>query len=161
MQARSAIRVLLLLVVVGSLVAFGIKRAKGVGGPVEGAATSESAAVAVPEDVQVLVTYFTTDVRCTSCRTIEELSRKAIEEGFPQEVASGAVAFRVVNTDQPEHAHFVDEYGLTNKTVIVSHRRAGAELEFTDRQDVWLLLDEPEPFFAYVREPVRAYLAQG
>jgi hypothetical protein len=161
MQARSALRVLLLLVVVGSLVAFGIKRAKGPGGPVQGAAASETSTDTVPADVQVLVTYFTTDVRCTSCRTIEELSRRAIEEGFPQELASGAVAFRVINTDLPEHAHFVDEYGLTNKTVIVSHRREGRELEYTDRQDVWLLLDEPEPFYAYVREPVRAYLAQG
>lgn len=160
MQARSLLRGALLLVVVGSLVVFGVKRVQR-GGPVEGAAASVEAEAAVPDDVQVLVTYFTTDVRCTSCRKLEELSRKAITEGFPEELASGAVAFRVVNTDQPEHAHFVDEYALTNKTVIVSHRGDGAEREYTDLQDVWLLLDEPEPFLAYVREPVRAYLAQN
>ena len=109
---------------------------------------------------EVVVTYFTTDVRCTSCLTIEELSRRAIEQGFPAEVADGRVVFRVLNTDRPENAVYKDHYELANKTVIVSHQANGREVAWTNRQDVWLLLDEPEPFFAYVREPVRGYLGK-
>ncbi|MCA8944399.1 MAG: hypothetical protein KDB80_17685 [Planctomycetes bacterium] len=153
MNAKSVLRWILLVAVFGSVGFYLYERpdqAMADGNP---AKSDVSAA-------QVVVTYFTTDVRCDSCRTIERLSRQAIEEGFPEQVASGLVAFRVLNTDRPENEHFLDDYEIANKTVIVSHQVAGAETEWTDRQDVWLLLDEPDEFLAYVREPVRQYLGE-
>ena len=82
-----------------------------------------------------------------------------MEAGFPAQLEAGTVAFRVLNTDEVENQHYVERYELTNKTVIVSHQVDGQEVEWTDRQDVWLLLDQPEEFGAYVREPVQKYLA--
>ncbi len=152
MNARAILRLVLLLVVVGSLVVWVARR----GSPPR--AAPDPAAAAAAAQARVLVTYFTTDVRCASCKTIEELSRRAVLEGFAAEVARGEVAFRVVNTDRPEHRHFVDRYEITNKVVIVSRQVAGEEVEWTPRQDVWLHFDEPDEFFAYVREPIRTYL---
>lgn len=154
MNSKTALRLLLLGIVFGSVAVYALNR------PDEG--TRDPAAAAAPPTANaasVVVTYFTTDVRCAKCRTIEKLSRQAIEEGFPQEVAAGTVLFRVVNTDRPENEHFVDTYEITNKTVIVSHQENGTESDWTNRQEVWLLLDEPDEFFAYVREPVARYLA--
>jgi hypothetical protein len=132
--------------------------------PVADAAAEKPAVPSVPvtdaaAKADVVVTYFTTNVRCDSCRKIEALSRRAVLEGFPEQVAAGRVAFRIVNTDEPEHAHYVDHYSITNKIVIVSHQRDGKEIEWTPRQDVWLHFEEPPEFFAYVREPIQAYLA--
>lgn len=107
----------------------------------------------------VVATYFTTNVRCVSCRTIEALSQRAVVEGFPTEVAAGKVVFRVINTDLPEHAHYVDHYAITNKIVIVSHQRDGKEVEWKGLQDVWVHFHEPDTFLTYVREPIRAFLA--
>ena len=107
-----------------------------------------------------MVTYFTTDVRCDSCRRIEALSQRAVLEGFPDEIAAGRVVFRVINTDLPENAHFVDRYAITNKIVVVSHQQGGDEVGWKGLQDVWLHLDEPDEFLPYVREPIRAYLAE-
>jgi len=153
MNARILARWLLLAVVTGSVAFHLVQRSAAAG-------ADDRAAPADVTDAAVVVTYFTTDVRCDSCRTIERLSRQAIDEGFPDEVASGAVAYRVVNTDRPENEHFLDDYEISNKTVIVSHRVDGAETEWCNRQDVWLLLDEPDEFLSYVREPVRRYLGR-
>lgn len=154
MHGKSILRCSLLLVVFGSLGVYFVQRSD---------AKSTAATTPALHDIgkaEVVVTYFTTDVRCTSCLTIEELSRRAIEEGFPAEVGDGRVVFRVLNTDRPENAAYKDHYELANKTVIVSHQANGREVAWSNRQDVWLLLDEPEPFFAYVREPVRGYLGK-
>lgn len=123
--------------------------------------TSAAAAATPATRDRVVVTYFTTDVRCVSCRTIEELSRRAVEAGFPDEVATGTVSFRVVNTDRQEHAHFVEHYALTNKVVIVSREQAGREMEWVRCQDVWTYFKDPERFFAYLREPIRNYLQRS
>ncbi|MFO1076784.1 MAG: nitrophenyl compound nitroreductase subunit ArsF family protein [Planctomycetota bacterium] len=155
MNPKTAVRWFLLAVVLGS-VAFYLWRRP------DAAAASSGGAVAAPDvaAASVVVTYFTTNVRCDSCRTIERLSRKAVEEGFPADVASGRVVYRVLNTDLPENQHFLDDYEIANKTVIVSHQVAGKETEWTNRQDVWLMLDQPDEFLAYVREPVGRFLGK-
>lgn len=150
-NARKLTTSLLLVLVFGSLGVFAWRESR----PSADASTGDQAEHTT---AAVLVTYFTTDVRCESCRTIEALARRAVAEGFPTELAAGEVAFRVVNTDRPEHRHFVDHYEITNKTVVVSHQRDGREVDWTGRQDVWLHFDEPATFFDYVREPIRAYL---
>ncbi len=156
MNSKSILRGVLLVIVFGSVGVYALKKSQGPGADsVAGSAPPSTAGATV------VVTYFTTDVRCDSCRTIEKLSRQAVEEGFPTEVASGAVVFRVLNTDRPENQHFVDDYQITNKTVIVSHHESGRETEWTSRQDVWFLFDEPEEFLDYVREPVKRYLAEA
>jgi hypothetical protein len=106
----------------------------------------------------VVVTYFTTSFRCATCRTIEDLSRRAVQDAFAREIEAGTVVFRVLDTDEPRYAHFVEQYDLSNKTVVVSKRSSGREVEWCDQQDVWSLYDEPDSFFEYVRAPVRRYL---
>jgi hypothetical protein len=168
MSPKTTLRWLLLLLVAGSLAVFAWRKATPsaptpASTPVEELAdtlASGPAAVA-PAPAPVVVTYFTTNVRCESCRKIESLTKGAVETAFAKELAAGTVAFRVINTDLPEHAHFVDHYGLTNKTVIVARYHEGREVEWENRQDVWLLLDEPAEFAAYVCEPVRSYLTKG
>jgi hypothetical protein len=155
MTPKTVLRWILLAVVIGSVAFYVWRRPDGAGGEPSPAGAAIDVAKA-----NVVVTYFTTDVRCESCRTIERLSRQAIDEGFPDEVARGDVVYRVLNTDRPENRHFVDDYEIANKTVIVSHQVAGKETEWQNRQDVWLMLDEPTEFFAYVREPVKKYLGK-
>lgn len=163
MTIRNLVTITLLVVVFGSLGVFALRR----GGQPPAEAPSQHASAtqggsvdaAAAVAAKVLVTYFTNNIRCESCRTIEALALRAVAEGFPAEAAAGTVKFRVINTDLPEHEHFVDHYAITNKIVIVSHQREGREVEWTACQDVWLHFDEPEAFFAHVREPIRTYLA--
>lgn len=155
MKNRSMIRAVLLLVVGGSLFFWAMRRPQPIAAET---AAADAAAVAAAD---VVVTYFTTDVRCDSCRKIEALTRRAVDEGFADELASGRLVFRMVNTDRPEHAHFLEHYEIANKIVIVSWQRDAAEVEWTPRQDIWLLLDEPDEFLPYVRQPIHDYLARS
>jgi hypothetical protein len=181
MNSKSAVRWILLVVVFGSVAVYAFRGRSDRSGsstttapkttaPKTTASNTTAPNTAAPNTTAaakdavtaaVVVTYFTTDVRCKSCRTIESLSRQAIDEGFPDEVSRGSVVFRVLNTDRPENEHFVDDYEITNKTVIVSHLTDGKESEWINRQDVWLLLNEPDKFLAYVREPVNRFLGKN
>ena len=113
--------------------------------------------VVIPED-GVVVTYFTTNVRCSSCRKIEALTRETIAGEFPDECADGKVVFQVLNTDFPENAHFIEEYKLVSKTVVVSERNAGKETGWKNLQDIWLKLKDPADFKNYVAAGVREYV---
>jgi len=122
-------------------------------------AATESAEVLPKADGdQVVMTYFMMGKRCVSCRKIEALARETAEKDFAGELASHKLGFRVVNCDEPINQHYVKDYKLTSKTVVISHRRDDKEMEWKDMEKVWDLLDEPAAFRAYLAEPIRQYL---
>ncbi len=143
---------ILTVLLVGIAVAGGIVAARKTiqaGAPGKAVSASPESTPQIPED-GIVVTYFTTDVRCPSCRKIEQLTRKTVESQFSDAVSDGLIVFRVVNTDREENAHFLDEYNLVSKTVIISQREGGEETGWQNLQDVWLKLDDDVEFSNYL-----------
>ena len=107
----------------------------------------------------VLVTYFSSDVRCTTCVRIERLTRETVERNFGPELASGRIAFRTVNLDGPGNEHFIRDYSLISKTVIVSDLAKGREVRWENLQQVWTKHKDEQEFEAYLVEAVRRHLS--
>jgi hypothetical protein len=107
----------------------------------------------------ILVTYFSSDVRCATCVRIERLTRECVERNFAQEIQSGRIQFRTVNLDGPGNEHFIRDYGLISKTVIVSDLAKGQEVRWENLQDVWTKQKDENSFEAYVVDAVRRHLS--
>jgi hypothetical protein len=106
----------------------------------------------------VLVTYFTTDVRCPTCLKIEKQTREAVESGFAAELAAGTLRFESINFDQAANKHFIEDYGLAFKTVVVSERREGKEVKWESYDKVWDLVNEADAFATYLQEGISKHL---
>jgi len=106
----------------------------------------------------VLVTYFTSNVRCKTCLTIEKLTREAINEEFAPELASKEIVFQTINYDEPENKHYTKDYGLAFKTVVVSERKKGKEVRWAKYDDVWKLHSTPAAFKTYLQTGIRQHL---
>ncbi|OGS36810.1 MAG: hypothetical protein A2293_04050 [Elusimicrobia bacterium RIFOXYB2_FULL_49_7] len=129
--------------------------------PVAGATQTKTAASdtsAKQEARQLVVYYFMTTYRCRSCIFIEGTTRKAMDEYFANEQNSGRMVFKMVNVDEPQNRHFIDEYGLYTKTVIVSDIKNGKQAEWKNLDQVWNLIGREDEFKAYIAKEVRAYL---
>lgn len=114
-----------------------------------------------PEPSTVYVTYFHATARCASCLKIEDLTNATMTTRFAGPIAEKRVVWRLVNVDEPEHAHYVKDYGLFTKSVVVSEVKAGKEVRWKNLDQVWPLLRDPEAFQAYVEREVRAYLEKA
>jgi hypothetical protein len=107
---------------------------------------------------KVVATYFHGDVRCATCRKIEAYSREAVAEGFGAELASGAVEFRSVNVDTPENRHYITDYNLVTRSVVVSEEVEGAIGRWAKLDNVWTLVGDRSACVGYVQDAVREYL---
>ena len=107
----------------------------------------------------VLVTYFSSDVRCATCVRIERLTRECVERNFAPEIQSGRIQFRTVNLDGPGNEHFIQDYRLISKTVIVSDLAKGQQVRWENLQDVWTKQRDEGSFEAYVVDAVRRHLS--
>jgi hypothetical protein len=107
---------------------------------------------------RVVVTYFYTSRRCATCKNIEAYTREAVEAGFADEVKSGLVCWRSVNTDEPANRHYINDYRLYAKSVIVSDVRGGEEARWKNLADIWRLTNDKAAFVKYIQDEVRGYL---
>lgn len=161
MIAKQIIRGVLLIVALGSLAIWGNREYQ------KSKAIAQATSAPTPADTlpvvagnQVVMTYFISGTRCDSCKKIEQLSRETAEKDFSAEIAAKQLIFRVIDTGEPVHHHYVDDYKLTSKTVVVSHRVDGKETEWEAMEKVWDLLDEPEAFRAYLAVSIRKHLGK-
>jgi hypothetical protein len=70
----------------------------------------------------------------------------------------GKVVWRLVNLDEPANKHYIDDYQLYSKAVIVSEIRDGEEVRWKNLMKVWQLTGDKGAFEKYIRDEVRAYL---
>jgi len=110
-------------------------------------------------DSKVIVYYFHGNKRCNTCRTIEAYTAEAVNSGFEKQIESGRVEWRPVNIDEPENGHFVEDYELTTRTVVLVDIVEGREGKWTKLDRVWDLTGDKDAFVDYITTNTGAYLA--
>jgi len=109
----------------------------------------------------VVVYYFHGNVRCATCRTIEAYAHDAIHAGFAGELDDGALTWRVVNVDEPENKHFVQDFQLVTRSVVLVEYRDGKVIRSKNLDKVWQLVRNQTDFVAYVQNETREFLGAG
>jgi len=107
---------------------------------------------------RVIAYYFHGNRRCISCKKIESYTHEAIEQGFKSEIESGQLSWQPTNVDQKENNHFIKDYQLYTKSVIISRRVNDKEVEWKNLQEVWKLLGNEKAFKEYIQDEIRSFL---
>ena len=107
------------------------------------------------------VYYFHTSFRCHSCLTIERLTREAVNEQFAAELNSGVIRWQMVNYEEPANEHFIDDYKLYTKQVILSAVKGGKEVKWKNLDEVWDLKRDEMRFKLYIAEEIKNFRAEN
>lgn len=142
----------LLLVVAAALVAMAVQ------GRTVASATGP-ATTTVPAAHVITAYYFHGDKRCANCNNMERFTQAAVTGGFAAECAKGSVRFRSLNTDEPAHAHFIDDFQLTMKLVVLAEERDGRVVRFTKLDKVWDEVKDEAGFKAYIVDGITGFRA--
>ena len=102
--------------------------------------------------------YFHGNARCRTCRKIETYTAEAIASGFTAELASGKLEWRVVNVDKPEHEHFVKDYDLTTRSVVLADAAKGGRSKWQNLVRIWDLVGDKDAFQEYITRETAAAL---
>ncbi len=127
--------------------------------PAAPADMSQAPADTVAHSQRVLAYYFHTTQRCATCRKIEAYTAEAIQNGFPEELKTGRLVFQALNVDEPENRHFLKDYELFTKSVVLVGEESGKQVAWKNLPKVWELIGDKEKFVQYIQGETRAYLA--
>ncbi|MBD3220288.1 hypothetical protein GF314_03520 [bacterium] len=113
----------------------------------------------LPDD-GLVVYYFHGYKRCPTCNKIEALAEKTIWEGFDARLRDGTIVFRAVNIETDDHRHFVQDYALATKVVVISERRDGREVGWRRLDEVWQKIGDDDAYRRYIASNVRECLGE-
>ena len=126
----------------------------------ESAGQSADSMVAGTGD-KVIVYYFHATKRCWTCKTIEAFTEETIRARFPEQLASGALEWLTVNVDEPENRHFMEDFEMTTRTVVLVDKKHGVDQKWVRLDRVWeLVLDKPA-FVDYIWKSTNDFLAEA
>ena len=107
---------------------------------------------------QFVAYYFHGNFRCNNCRKIEQYSSEAIELYFSEQLKTGELTFKVINTDEPANEHFVEDYQLYTRSLVIVEFKDGKQVKWKNLAKVWDYLNNKEKFFEYVKLEILNYL---
>ncbi|EKE04324.1 MAG: hypothetical protein ACD_20C00086G0014 [uncultured bacterium] len=120
-------------------------------------AKSESKITPVKSEVKkgskVIVYYFHGNKRCPSCRKIEAYTKEAV-----QSINNNRLELHIVNIDETDNKHFVKDYGLFTKSVVISSVKNAKQEKWKNLDKIWTLLGNEAAFENYIKKEVKSYL---
>lgn len=119
--------------------------------------TAEPVGQKIPRG-KIVAYYFHGNTRCTTCRMIEDISRIAISNGFPDEINKGILEFRSVNVEEPGKEHFVQDYRLVTRSLVLARISGEKQERWKNLERVWELVRNPKAFEQYVQDETRTML---
>jgi len=81
---------------------------------------------------ELIVYYFHGYQRCRTCRRIEELAHLALKEGFPDDLKTGRLQWQVVNIEADGNEHFVNDYSLFSRSLVVQKVEDGKKTDWNN-----------------------------
>ncbi len=106
----------------------------------------------------VLVRYFHGDVRCTTCLQFEDWSKTAAET-FSKELADGRLQWQPINFDRPEKKHYIKDYGLADKSLVLVKEEDGKTVRWKNVEEFWDFgEDQKAEFVSLVQDLITDFL---
>jgi hypothetical protein len=102
-----------------------------------------------------LVYYFHATSRCGTCRTIEAYTHETVTLKFAPDILARRLAWRAVNVEEPANRHFLRDFKLYTRSVVVVDAKDPRRFKVLDR--VWLLVRDKAAFQSYVEQEIRAF----
>ncbi len=107
---------------------------------------------------KIMAYYFHGTFRCYTCTNMEKYSREAIEANFKDALASGKLEFLSVNVEDRGNEHFVNDYQLYTKTLILSLVKDGKEVKSKNLDKIWELARNKQKFIDYVTSEISGFM---
>jgi hypothetical protein len=102
-----------------------------------------------------IVYYFHATARCATCRVIEAWSHDAVAGRFAPDLETRRLEWRAVNVEEPANRHFIREFRLYTRSVVIVDARDPKRFKVLDR--VWQLVRDKAAFQRYVEQEIRAF----
>jgi hypothetical protein len=83
---------------------------------------------------------------------------RSAKTGFPDALKDGRLEWMPVNVEGPGNGHYIDDYNLSFRSVVISDVKGGEQVEWKNLEKVRELIGDKQGFIGYIQGNVKPYL---
>lgn len=102
--------------------------------------------VAKAEEFKTTVYYFHSSQRCITCNRMEKYTMEAVAE-------LKDTKFEAVNTDEPQNKHYLKDYGLYTKSVVITDNKGNCK----NLDKIWSYARDEVKFKDYIKSEIAEF----
>ena len=106
----------------------------------------------------VLVYYLHNSVRCIRCKKFEAYTQQVLNENFAEQLKEGRIQWKMLNVDNSENTHFISDYKLITKSVVLARLQNGKQTEWKNLEKIWQLVDVDAAYKDYIKDEILSFL---
>jgi hypothetical protein len=91
---------------------------------------------------------------------MEQWTKELMDTCFKGQVGSGKIVFKMFNTDEKANEHFLNDYKLYTKSIVLSLVKGGKEVKYENLAKIWDCLRSKQKFQDYVMTEIEKYLKE-
>jgi hypothetical protein len=107
---------------------------------------------------KVTVYYFHGSARCRTCRNMESYADEVVKGEFEEEMKDGRLEWLTVNIDESDNEHFVTDYQLFTRSLVLVKTSNGEEVSWKNLDQIWKLAGDKGAYKIYVQNEIKTYL---
>lgn len=104
----------------------------------------------------VVVYYFHGNMRCRTCMAFEEYIQNALDDFFAEKMKEGKLVYKVINVEDSGNEHFIRDYNLVTKSVVVAEFANGKEVKWKKLDKIWNLVGNKQQFIGYIKSEINS-----
>ena len=108
--------------------------------------------------LKLVAYYFHATQRCATCMAIETYSKEALQARYGDALRKGIIEWRVVDVEQPQNRHFIQDYRLYTSSLVLVKFYNGKKGESRTLDKTWNLVRTKTDFLQYVQSNVATFL---
>lgn len=102
----------------------------------------------------VQVYYLHSTFRCTTCNTIEKMTKALLDRQYKADLASGDMLFNEIDFQADED--LAKKFGVVASCIVVAAIKDGKIVDFRRLDEVWTLMKDPPAFDKYINDAIDA-----
>ena len=109
-------------------------------------------------DARLVVYYLSEGKECSTCENIEAFTLETLQTYFADQVKSGEIAWIAIDMDEPRNKHYVTEFSLYTKSVVLAKQANGARTDWKNLTEIWEHVYDKADFVEYMRSHIQSFL---
>ena len=108
---------------------------------------------------RVEIMHFHGTRQCDTCIAVGEYAKETVNTYFAKQAESGAVEFKEVNSDLPDSAEIVRQYGAGGASLWIGIYDKDGGFSKEENTDVWFRVNDKQGYMDYLRGVIEQKLS--
>ena len=104
----------------------------------------------------IAVYYMHSSFRCTTCNTIEKMTKELLDSSYSKELANGSMKWQEVDFQKDES--LAKKFEVAASCVVVAQFNNGTIVDFKRLDKVWTLMKSHRLFNEYISNAIGSYI---